>query len=303
MESSASLTFAFSLRPGIRETWAVMLARSIRECAGRFSDAPILAVVPAAECNAIAPASPKKLEECGVRIEPFDIDSSIRIFPFGTKTLAAGHAESMCERRSSVLVWMDTDSLVLQEPTALLLPNGVDLGYRPVDHTVVGSPIEEPIHPVWQLLYDRLGLDIDRIHPMRASVDERLLRPYFNAGLVVVRPELRLLRSWGEAFKSLLGDPMLADWYEQDRRYAIFVHQMVLACVLLSRVRRERRLELPHLVSFPLHMHRDYPGELRPATIDDLITCRHDEYFESDDWRRDPFIPEKTREWIVRLRA
>ena len=112
---------------------------------------------------------------------------------------------------------------------------------------------------------------------MTASVDHRVLRPYFNAGMLVVDPWRRLMRRWRDDFDQIYRLPEFKAFYEQDRRYAIFMHQAVLAGTILSMLRPAELAELPHLVNYPLHMHRDYPAALRPVRLNDVISVRYEE--------------------------
>ena len=70
----------------------------------------------------------------------------------------------------------------------LLLSPDEALGYRPVDHTMIGSPFDEPLDPFWSLIYEHCSVPAERVFPMTASGDHRVLRPYFNAGMQVVDP-------------------------------------------------------------------------------------------------------------------
>ena len=129
-------------------------------------------------------------------------------FPFAVKVFAAAAAESLARGQADYLAWMDSDSIVVSEPKALLLSDGKDLGYRPVDHTLIGSPYDAPIDRFWESIYRHCGVPESRgfPFPMVTSVDERRIRPYFNAGLLVVRPERGLLQSWRERFHRLYGE-------------------------------------------------------------------------------------------------
>jgi hypothetical protein len=298
MGSNHKLTFAFTLRPGQTERWAAMLATSIRERAGVMAGAPILALVAAAEQETIDGRVLRRLAALEVRVETFAASEEVLTFPFAAKVHAAAAAEELCAGRGDLLAWMDTDSLVLREPAPLLLPASKVVGYRPVDHTLIGPPWEEPLHEVWAQLYRDCSVEDAHLFPMRASVDERVLRPYFNAGLIVVRPKRVLLRDWRQTFGELHERGFYRGWYEREQLYAIFMHQMVLACVLLTSCAQEELVELSHLVSFPLHMHRDYPAARRPESLGEVITCRHDRHLDGEEWKSDPFIPKEMRDWI-----
>jgi hypothetical protein len=97
-----------------------------------------------------------------------------------------------------------------------------------------------------------------------------------NAGLLVVRPEKNLLRTWRDTFFRQYQTPKFRAFYEQDRRYVIFVHQAILTGVLLSALTRDEMEELPPAYNYPLHLYEEDVTKDRPAALGDLVTCRHE---------------------------
>ena len=193
---------------------------------------------------------------------------------------------------------MDRDSIVLQEPRELHLPQDKVLGYRPVDHTLIGSPYDSPVDDFWSLVYRLCDVPADRLFPMMASVDEKVIRPYFNAGMLVVRPERKLLRSWAENFARFYLAPPFEPFYKQDILYRIFIHQAILTGTILSRLKQGELHQLPHLINYPLHMHSSYPADRRPARMNDLVTCRCDTFFHDRSFETDIAIDEPLKGWL-----
>ena len=134
---------------------------------------------------------------------------------------------------------------------------------------------------------------------MMTSVDERRIRPYFNAGLLVVRPARGLLQLWRDQFHRLHGAACFEEFYRRDVLYCIFFHQAVLAGTVLSSVEQQELQKLPHLVNYPLHMHADYPADRRPATMNELITGRYDVFFEDANWREVFPAQEPLKSWLI----
>ena len=52
--------------------------------------------------------------------------------------------------------------------------------------------------------------------------------------------------------------------------YRIFMHQAVLAGVVLSSFSHAQLHELPESYNYPLHLHGDYPLEFRPRKLDPI---------------------------------
>ncbi len=280
---------------------ALLWARSIRDFGGRFAEAPIWVCVPEHK-ERLSAATRVEFDKLAVQLPAFKIDSAELDFPFGGKTIAAAAAETLAQGRASFLVWMDRDSLLIREPESLLLSGQKALGYRPVDHTLIGSRFSSPPDPFWSLIYNYLGVDAQALTPMRTPVDEETIRPYFNAGMIVVRPQHHLLRAWANNFKRLYTLPAFKPFYEQDILYRLFMHQATLAGTLLALTGEDERSELPHLVNYPLHMHASYPSSRRPARLNDVTAFRYDTLVNEARWEELIPIEEPLQSWLVENR-
>ncbi len=130
------MIFAFMIYPGKLAWQSCLLAESIRTFAGKMADDPIWVLVPHS-VEVLSTEIQANLAAQQVRLMPFPLDSTVSDFPFAAKVFAAAAAEAAAVRESDdLLVWMDTDSLVIREPVELDLTTGKQLGYRPVDHTL-----------------------------------------------------------------------------------------------------------------------------------------------------------------------
>lgn len=292
------LTFAFVAGPGRAQREALVLARSIREFAGSLSGSPILVLVPGAT-PALEAGILDEFAGLGAEFICFEIDPERASFPFADKVHAAAAAETVTRNQSRDLLFMDSHSLVLDDPGEVLLEQGHDLGCRPVDHKLIGSPYDEPVDAFWQLIYDRCGVPEDRLFPMTTTVDGIRIRPYFNAGFLVVRPERGLFELWRENFDRLHRSQHFEEFYRQDPLYRIFVHQAILAGSALSQLAQPAVQELPRSVNYPLHMHADHPPELRPESMNDLISCRYDTLLADRGWQEVLPAREPLRGWLA----
>ena len=198
--------------------------------------------------------------------------------------------------QAELLVWMDSNTLLLQEPKGLILPPEISLGYRPVHHLLLGSRYDQEPDPFWTQIYESCHVPLERIFPMKPVVEDLQMRPYINAGFLVVRPEKRLLRRWYNAFLSLYQEPVFQIFQRQDERYIIFMHQAVLAGIMLTQLEREEMCELPWTYNYPGHLYEQDNTGRRPSRLDDLVTIRH-EGFEGDWWHALP-TSEELRAWL-----
>lgn len=209
------MIFACLSRPGKTEFQALSLARSIRENAGKFSHYRIWILTPD-NSEDLSEEGQITLNKLDATLTTFQIDKSAYQFPFAPEVYASAFAEAQTEGMGDTLTWIDTDSIVIQEPGELILKPGKMVGYRPVDHTLIGSTFDQPISPYWERIYDVCHVDVENLIAMKASVDENVIRPYFNAGMLIIHPETSLLRSWCNNFQSLYKAPHYEDFYNVD---------------------------------------------------------------------------------------
>ncbi|MHA1968418.1 MAG: flavin reductase family protein [Candidatus Hodarchaeales archaeon] len=268
------LIFAF-ISTG-RDPDVLLMAASIRKFAGKLSDCPIWMFLPSS-VEEIPEKMNEQLQVFKIDVIPFEVDPEISKFPFAGYVLAAASAEKLAKEKTDLLFWMNSDTLIFNEPNLLLLNEEKNLGYRPVHHTLVGSIYSEPIDSFWELIYRKCNVSEENFFPMRTHVDHNTIRPYFNAGCLVVRPEKGLLQNWWDNFKKIYQDPNFKVFYKKDQLYAIFIHQAVLAGIILSSLDKQELQEFPFNYNYPLHLYSESPAEFQPSNINDLVTARFEE--------------------------
>ena len=124
------------------------------------------------------------------------------------------------------------------------------------------------------------------------------IRPYFNAGTFVIRPERGILTQWWQVFQSCYRKSNFLSFYEIDSRYAIFMHPAIFTGVLLSMLEPEEMQGLNPSINYPLHLHQDIPPKLRANHINDLVTVRYENIFNEPEWQQKFPILEQLVGWI-----
>ncbi len=260
-----------------------LLFESIRKFAGALRSVTLWCLVPAYS-KEITASFRNRLHGLDVEFITFDVEETALRFPFITDARAAALAEDRARTRADILVWLSANTLVLQEPGHFFIPENKHLAYRPVHHTLVGSPCDEPPDGFWKKIYRHCHVPDDHIFPMNTHVDNNIIRPYFNAGILVTRPDDGLLQFWCDTFLRVYRHNEFHKIYEHDKRYTIFMHQAVLSGVILSRYTREQLQELPPTYNYPLHLYDEDVTPNRPTTIDDLVTVRHEGFYKDPAW-------------------
>ncbi|MFX0168283.1 MAG: hypothetical protein ACFE89_02900 [Candidatus Hodarchaeota archaeon] len=277
----------------------LLLVESIRSFAGTLAEKPIWVCTPETS-QELSKATKDKLHKLDADLISFVIDETKLPFFFADTIQAIAFAESLAERDTGLIAWLDSNTLVLNEPKSFLLEETKSLGYRPVHHTLIGSRYEEPLDPFWTQIYRSCQIPKDRIFPMVTHVDSTQIRPYFNAGILVTRPTNRLCQIWHDTFFELYQKPQCQEFYHQDKRYEIFIHQAVLSGVILSLFPTEELQELPRTYNYPLHLFREDISDTRPSTLEELVTIRHEGFYKDPDWHKK--IPAKStlKKWIAK---
>ncbi|MHA1995261.1 MAG: hypothetical protein ACW97Z_12025 [Candidatus Hodarchaeales archaeon] len=272
----------------------LFLVASIREYAGNMSSSPIYIVVPKSD-KKLPNDYVRHLLTMDAKVLAFTPDPDLGKFPFAGFVQAAATAEAFAKENDRVLAWLNLDTLILNPPTDFIIDQDMKLAYRPVHHTLIGSIYDKPIDPFWELVYKKCGVPKDSIFPMRTHIDDQVLRPYFNAGCLIIRPEEDLLHLWLTKFKEIYQHPKMLEYYEKDALYSIFIHQVILAGVILSSLKKEEMVELSFDYNYPLHLYSESETKYQPKDINELITVR---YEEINVWEKIPFQdPIKT--WLT----
>lgn len=290
------IVFTAALSPGSRGTSALLLAESIRAFAGRLSESPIwLFVTPNAD--SLLYDVEDRLLALDTELIPFKVDREASKFFFLPEVVAAAEAEAKAEGLADTLVWLGTNTMVLREPVDFNLPGVKSIGYRPVHITNVGSRIDTPLDAFWSLIYHRCGVPSNHIFPMKTHVDGNTVRPYFNAGHLAVRAERGLMRKWRDAFISLYKFPEFERFYAEGK-YRIFMHQAVLSGVILANFHPDELLELPPTYNYPIHLHEEDVTRRRPSCIEELVTVRHEGFYDELDWEKKMPAGETLKKWM-----
>ncbi|MFB0509261.1 MAG: hypothetical protein ACETVX_02080 [bacterium] len=278
---------------------ALLLADSIRTFAGSLAQTPIWFFVPEYG-KQLSPEIKEKLVAMKVKLIQYEIDNEVLRFPFTADIIATSLAESKASGQADLLAWLGTNTIFLQEPSEFVLPDDKNFGYRPVHHTLVGSLYDKPLDRFWTLIYQYCKVPDDQIFPMTTHVDGNRIRPYFNAGLLVTRPEKYLLRSWQETFFQIYQKPELLELYRQDERYAIFIHQAILSGVVLSTLPKNEIQELPSTYNYPLHLYSEDITNHRPSSLAELVTFRHEGFQDITKWMKNLPTPEPLTQWFTK---
>lgn len=279
-EKTQKIIFAGFAEGAEQISHMLVFVESVRKFAGDLFNTPVWIYVPE--------GSTEKHKKILEKFSGFQADIYESAAPkaaleyyFARKVFAAAEAERKAETRTEILAWLDEDTIILKEPEHFLLPVEKSLGYRPVMHQNIGSLYSEPPDEFWSRVYKNLSIPESTLFPMVTPADQKTLRPYYNAGLMVVRPERGVLRRWPENFKKLYEDPVFAEMCKKDVYKRIFLHQAALVGAILNTLEKEEMFEFSPEYNYPLFFHEKFEATRKFGDISGAVTTRYDIYFRN----------------------
>lgn len=213
-----ALAFVACVERGELEKKTLLLCRSIRRFGGRHADAAIYTFQPRAGTT-VSRRTAAQLAELGVEHITERLNVRYGHYAIGNKIFASARAEELAGE--DVLVFLDSDTVIVNEPRALELADGIDAAVRPVDmHRSPAEPDDDadpfwqtrfrrvsssgpgdPMDDYWLRLYDLLGIEARPF--VITTCSHQRIRAYFNSGLVAVRRTAGLFAQWRDDFVRL----------------------------------------------------------------------------------------------------
>ncbi len=264
---------------------ARIMVESLRTFGGRFRDAPVWVYV-SKELLAAESESLARFADLGAEVRTGEAPQSAIWFYLARKVFAAAQAESSAKGRAAVLARLDPDTIFIREPEEFILPEGKDLGYRPVFHRNICPLYHEPTDAYWSRAYEVMGIRESAVFPMVTPADDDTIRPYFQAGCVVARPEKGIMKKWAEMLIRLAGDPVIRKLSEQEPRKRLFTFQVALTGAILNVVERDKMLEFSHRINYPIFFKEMFGAKKDFHDISGAVTVRYEHFFQNPppDW-------------------
>jgi hypothetical protein len=190
-----TVTFVLCIENNAIRSQALLLCESIRQFAGRYRRAAIVAVA-ARPGLGVDRQTRRQLEAMDVEYFEQPLNHICPEYGSANRVFAAALAEARAS--SEWIVVLDSDTVFLDEPE---MPADADVAVRPVD--VKGSASEGPgdaFEDYWLQLADLQGVRLDCLPFIRTTADRHLIRASYNGGLVAVRQQTGILRTWADLF-------------------------------------------------------------------------------------------------------
>ncbi len=294
------LSIGFVVEAGKLEHMALALAESIRTFAGSVRDCPVYAVHPA---HKPLPGTDTitALTKLNVIFISHDLNQSFRGDHPGdriaNKTFASAFLEEHLEGASATLLFLDTDTLVLNDLHELILDEKTDCAVKPVDVKNIGVLWGSEPDYFWREIYSMASTSKGlRTFKVETTVDDLPIFSYFNSGVIAVDPKKNILRYWAARTEEMA---RRSDFFLGLTPAQLFHrNQALFAACLTTRIDEERIGILPARFNYPFHLHSQIRPSNRIEQLDRINILHYHDRFEKDAWRDDISISVDLTEWI-----
>lgn len=274
------------------------MVESLRTYGGRCAAATVRVYVPG-ELEASATRATQDLPG-DLQLTSLDAPEEAAWCFLAGKVFAAAAAEEVAEGNADILALLDADTVFFEEPAEFLLPAEASLGYRPTFHRNINPLLDEPVDDYWLRAYELIGVREASLFEMVTPAHGEAMRPYFQAGCVVVRPERGLFRAWTEAFAKLYRDPEIEVLCEEVPLRRIFTFQVALTGAILTRLERSEMVPFSDAINYPVFFEKMFGAEREFRDLTGAATIRFEHFFDDppEGWERELLGPADRIAWL-----
>lgn len=261
---------------GPLEHQSKLLVASLRKFGGCFKDLPIKSFQ-LRKGYRIKRSTRKFFEKHGVEHQELIVNTEFSHYPLANKPLVCAH----CEKHSNAdyLIFLDSDTMFINEPEEFELHPSKELGVRTVGHKNIGSSDEND--PYWKELYRLIGVK----NPRRVAslIDRQEILEYYNTGHIISMRSTGLFSQWKENFKKVMATHLRPEieFYLEQSIFGATVSQLELPVQMLSvpynypayflekgQAVSVHPAYLPYLDDIvSLHYHKIFEGKLRETIL------------------------------------
>ena len=217
------------------------------------------------------------------------------------KVYASALVEPYVEDTVETLLFLDSDLLFVTEPDGLALQGEEIAAVAPIAQQRVGKVgqlVEEPLNGYWQMIYDACGVKGSPEWFVTTTIDHRRILPYFNSGVVAVRPTAGIFRKWQENVERVAKDPRSQQYGEKSREF-FFLDQTMLAGTLTAELAANQIRVMDHHFNYPLPAHNLLPSTSRVSHLEEISILHYHAAFSNLYWMDDIQVAEPLASWLL----
>lgn len=264
-----SIAFVICTEKGYLERMSVLFVKSLRTFGGRLKDVPIYSYAPRIGHNISSWAS-KQFDSLGVVHQYIPLNQEFRHYAVANKVFALSHAEA--HLNYDILVFADSDKLILAEPTALLLPVEYDIALTAVGSRGIGIRNEKDTeYEYWQRVYELCH--VKEIIYTTTTIDVQHIQGYWNSGLVAAQTQHQFFAQWEGNFLKILRKGL----YPKNGVY--HTDQSSLSATIMAN--NLRFTELPKSYNYPIHRQSVLAPPQKIEKLAGIVTAHYHDMFRT----------------------
>lgn len=244
---SSEVTFVCCIESGRLESQTILMLTTLRENGGALAGAPALAVI-GRPGKPLATSTRTALSKLGVTLVQAHKYNDASWFNYSNKVAAVSYVQE--HAKTATAVWLDSDILVVREPSGIVLAAEEDFAARceylpPAVHEGSTEHV-----PYWHSLCALLHIDFDRLPWIELDWPRCTMRLFFNSGIFAWRRSSSFAVSYRQAFRDLIRSRLA-----MHEGHIWYADQVILAPIAIREGLKWRHLSVhDHHMMFQNHL-------------------------------------------------
>lgn len=277
---STKLNILFCVESGPLEQQALLLIASVNRWF-KFKDYQLVAYSPRID-HQPSDYTLARFVQSGVRWISADINKDFGDYPIANKILACNHFIENNPEANNVM-FVDTDTIFLNDIESRMLSVHSQLYLRPVDNKGPGSESVNDVNDeFWKKVFGLCEVSLPE-PAIWTTVRPKLIRPYFNAGLVWVIGIKDFYQQWYKDFIKIIQSEFRPFGYQSRDGDDFRCLDQVALAVTASRYQDQLKI-LPETFNYPLpfrpvmKLRANHPG------FNELVHVHYHKWFQHPDF-------------------
>ena len=298
MNKKYPIAFVFIVEYGDLEVKSTLLAESLRKFFPDNSRYPIYAVRPR-KGKEISRETLNKFEDLHVTYIYKPINVLWKDLPFANEAYGSAIAEELLKDDANELVYIDSDVVLLKYPEQLLMPDNIKLLITPVDVSDSDAvKVGENVPDNWKFCYKLMNVDSKDLWTLHTKIDNIEIYPYFNSGLIVVRPEIGIFRGWREMFDISVKNGYFGIVNPFSKSF-FFTDQLFLSTVIVSILKKDEIIILDNGYNFPLNYASQIFSKSGKIEINNITFLHYHHSFYDMEWEKFINFNNTEGSWLI----
>lgn len=155
-----------------------------------------------------------------------------------SKLFIAAFAENIYRNKVDYLLFLDNDTLFLNQLEKDIFNDNFLIGLRPTDYSERSLTSFDDCVPVWKFLIDKFNIAENKEWEIKTVINNVDTFASFNSGFILTRTTTNFFEKWYQMAVSLKDDVVFLNLLNQDKKSLYYIDQILLSCVLMKDYKR-----------------------------------------------------------------